>query len=101
MKSFNDNEMASMSMGINVADYRLKIFVITAVMASLAGSISVSGFVSSCAALRVSTACGTYHHDHYRRRKDLYGPLLGAFIVMWMQELNPYVSGQSPPRDDR
>jgi branched-chain amino acid transport system permease protein len=88
MKSFSDNETASMSMGIDVAGYRLKIFVITAVMASLAGSIlcfwlrfimpALFGFPLLVELITMIIIGGG---------KTLYGPLLGSFIVMWMREL--------------
>jgi branched-chain amino acid transport system permease protein len=88
MKSFNDNETASMSMGVDVAGYRLRIFVITAVMASLAGSIlcfwlrfimpGLFGFPLLVELITMIIIGGG---------KTLYGPLLGSFIVMWMREL--------------
>lgn len=88
MKSFNDSETASMSMGIDVAGYRLKIFVITAVLASIAGSIlcywlrfimpALFGFPLLVELITMIIIGGG---------KTLYGPLLGSFIVMWMREI--------------
>jgi len=88
MRSFNDSEVASMSMGINVPNYKLKIFVITAVMASLAGSIlcfwlrfimpAMFGFPLLVELITIIIIGGG---------KTLYGPLLGSFIVMWVREL--------------
>ena len=39
IKSFNDSEVAARSMGINVPRYKLRVFMLTAVMASLMGSV--------------------------------------------------------------
>lgn len=88
MKAFNDSEATSMCMGVNVPNYKLKIFVITAVMASLAGSIlcfwlrfiqpSMFGFPLLVELITIIIIGGG---------KTLIGPLLGSFIVMWMREL--------------
>jgi branched-chain amino acid transport system permease protein len=88
MKSFNDSEVASMSMGINVPHYKLNIFVITAVMASLAGSVlcfwlrfimpAMFGFPLLVELITIIIIGGG---------KTLYGPLLGSFIVMWVREM--------------
>jgi branched-chain amino acid transport system permease protein len=88
IKSFMDSEVASRSMGVNVPDYKLKIFVITAVMASLAGSIlcfwlrfimpALFGFALLVELMTMIIIGGG---------KTLYGPLLGAFVVMWTREL--------------
>jgi len=88
IKSFNDSEVASKSMGVNVPGYKLKMFVITAVMASLAGSIlcfwirfimpDMFGFPLLVELITMIVIGGG---------KTLYGPLLGSFVVMWMQEI--------------
>jgi branched-chain amino acid transport system permease protein len=88
LKSLNDSEVAAMSMGINIPQYRLRIFVITAVMASLAGSIlcfwlrfimpSMFGFSLLVELITIIIIGGG---------KTLYGPLLGSFVVMWLREL--------------
>ena len=39
IKAFSGSEVAAKSMGINVPRYKLKVFILTAVMASLAGSV--------------------------------------------------------------
>jgi branched-chain amino acid transport system permease protein len=88
IKSFMDSEVASRSMGVNVPNYKLKIFVITAVMASLAGSIlcfwlrfimpALFGFALLVELMTMIIIGGG---------KTLYGPLLGAFVVMWTREL--------------
>ena len=88
MKSFNDSETASMSMGIDVPRFKMKIFVITAVMASLAGSIlcfwlrfimpAMFSFPLLVELITIIIIGGG---------KTLYGPRLGSFIVMWVREL--------------
>ncbi len=88
IRSFMDSEVASRSMGVNVPNYKLKIFVITAVMASLMGSIlcfwlrfimpALFGFALLVELMTMIIIGGG---------KTLYGPLLGAFVVMWTREL--------------
>jgi len=86
--SFNDSETASRCLGINVAGYKLRLFIITAVLASLAGSIfcfwiryimpALFGFPLLVQLITMIIIGGG---------KTLYGPLLGSLVVMWMQEL--------------
>ena len=54
LRTFMYSEVASKSMGINIPQYKLRIFVITSVMASLGGSSSPSGSISS------SRRCSAY-----------------------------------------
>jgi branched-chain amino acid transport system permease protein len=88
MRSLNDSEVASMSMGIHIARYKLRIFVITAMMASLAGSIvcfwirymtsEMGGFPLMVELITIIIIGGG---------KKLYGPILGSFAVTWLREL--------------
>lgn len=85
--AFNDSETASRCLGINVAAYKLRLFVITAVMASLAGSLfcfwiryimpALFGFPLLVQLITMIIIGGG---------KTLYGPLLGSLAVMWLQE---------------
>jgi branched-chain amino acid transport system permease protein len=86
--SFNDCEAASRCMGVNVSAYKLRLFVITAVLASLVGSVfcfwirylmpALFGFPLLVELITMIIIGGG---------KNLYGPLLGSFVVMWMREL--------------
>lgn len=88
MRSFHDSEIASQSMGVNVARYKLQIFVLTAVMASLAGSIfcfylrfvvpDSFGFPLLVELLMMIIIGGI---------GDLRGALVGTFVVLWLTEL--------------
>jgi branched-chain amino acid transport system permease protein len=99
IKAFSDSEPAASSMGINVARYRLKVFVLTAVMASLAGSLytfylrftqpGIFGFPLLVELTTMLIIGGG---------RTLYGPLLGAFVVLWMRELLHLYLGMILPR---
>jgi branched-chain amino acid transport system permease protein len=87
VKAFSDSEIAAGSTGINVAAFKLKIFVLTAIMASLAGSLytfylrftqpGIFGFPLQVELLTMLIIGGG---------KTLYGPLLGSFVVLWLRE---------------
>ena len=98
IKAFSDSEVAAKSMGINVFRYKLKVFILTAMMASLAGSVytfylrftqpGIFGFPLLVELLTMIIIGGG---------KTIYGPLLGAFVVMWMRELiHLYLGGLLP-----
>jgi branched-chain amino acid transport system permease protein len=98
IKSFNDSEVAAKSMGVNVPRYKLKVFMLTAVMASLIGSVytfhlrftqpGIFGFPLLVELVTMVIIGGG---------KTLYGPLLGAFVVMWLRELiHMYLGGLLP-----
>jgi len=98
IKSFNDSEVAAKSMGVNVPRYKLKVFMLTAVMASLIGSVytfhlrftqpGIFGFPLLVELVTMVIIGGG---------KTLYGPLLGAFVVMWVRELiHMYLGGLLP-----
>jgi len=99
IKSFNDSEVAARSMGINVSWYKLKVFILTAVMASMIGSVytfylrfmqpSIFGFPLLVELVTMIIIGGG---------KTLYGPLLGAFVVMWLRELIHLSLGGLLPR---
>lgn len=98
VKSFSDSEVAASSIGINVPQLKLKVFILTAVMASLIGSAytfylrftqpGIFGFPLFVELVTMVIIGGG---------KTLYGPLLGAFVVMWMRELiHMYLGGLLP-----
>jgi branched-chain amino acid transport system permease protein len=99
VKAFNDSEIAAGSMGINVPAFKLKIFVLTAVMASLAGSLytfylrftqpGIFGFPLLVELMTMIIIGGG---------KTLYGPLLGSFVVLWLRELIHMYLGKLLPR---
>lgn len=88
MRSFHDSEVASQSIGVHVAKYKLQIFVLTAVMASFAGSIfcfylrfavpDSFGFPLLIELLMMIIIGGVGH---------LRGALTGTFVVLWLTEL--------------
>jgi branched-chain amino acid transport system permease protein len=87
IRSFNDSESASASMGINIARYKMYIFVLTAVMAGLAGSVfcfyirlaipSAYDFPLLVQLMMMIVIGGI---------NDLHGPLIGSFAVIWLGE---------------
>ncbi|MGB9627486.1 MAG: branched-chain amino acid ABC transporter permease [Thermodesulfobacteriota bacterium] len=87
IRSFRDSEIASRSMGVDVPKFKLQIFVLTSVMASIAGSIfcfyirftmpGMFGFPLLVELLTMIVIGGG---------KGLYGPLLGSFITIWFKE---------------
>lgn len=98
VRAFSDSELAAKSMGIDVAGYKLKIFILTAVIASLVGSIytfylrfmqpGIFGFPLLVELTTMIIIGGG---------KTLYGPLLGAFVVIWLREIiHLYLSGLLP-----
>jgi len=85
-------------MGINVAGYKLKVFILTAVMASLVGSLytfylrftqpGIFGFPLLVELTTMIIIGGA---------KTSTGPLLGAFVVIWLRELiHLYWAGYCP-----
>jgi len=99
IKSFSDSEVAAKSMGINVPQFKLKVFTLTAVMASLTGSVytcylrfaepGIFGFPLQVQLMTMVIIGGG---------KTLYGPLLGGFVVMWLKELIHMYLGKVLPR---
>ena len=98
IKAFSDSEVAAKSMGVNVHRYKLKVFILTAMMASLAGSVytfylrftqpGIFGFPLLVELLTMIIIGGG---------KTIHEPLLGAFVVMWMRELiHMYLGGILP-----
>jgi len=99
IKSFSDSEVAAKSMGINVPGYKLKVFILTAVMASLTGSVytfylrftqpGIFGFPLLVQLMTMVIIGGG---------KTIYGPLLGGFVVIWLKELIHMYLGEVLPR---
>jgi branched-chain amino acid transport system permease protein len=98
IRSFSDSEVAAKSVGINVPRYKLKIFILTAMMASLYGTVytfylrftqpDIFGFSLLVELFTMIIIGGG---------KTLYGPLLGAFVVIWLKELiHMYLRGILP-----
>ena len=76
--SFNDSETASRCLGINVAAYKLRLFVITAILASLAGSLFCFWIRYIMPALfGFPLLVEIDHHDHHRRRENPLRPPAG------------------------
>lgn len=96
--SSHDSEPASASLGVNIPKYRLQIFVLTAVLASLSGSVfcfylrfaapGVFGFdlLVEIILMAVIGGLGT-----------IWAPLLGSFIITWLHELLKAYLGQIFP----
>lgn len=88
MRAFHNSEIASQSIGINVARYKIQIFVLTAVMASFSGSIfcfyirfvvpDSFGFPLLIELLMMIIIGGLGY---------LRGALIGTFSVFWLIEL--------------
>lgn len=88
IRSSHDSEVASKSMGINIPWFKLQIFILTSVLASLVGSIycfylrfimpGMFGFPLLVELLTMIIIGGG---------KKLYGPLLGSLIIIWLREL--------------
>lgn len=99
LRASRDSEVAAVSMGIDIPRYKLKVFVITAVMASFAGSIlcfwlkyisvEFGGFTLMIELITMIIIGGGY---------KLYGPLLGAGVVMWLREFIHVYFGRLVPQ---
>ncbi len=99
IKAFSDSEVAAKSMGIDVARHKVKIFVLTAMMASLFGSIytfqlrftqpGMFGFPLLVELITMIIIGGG---------KTPYGPLLGAFVIIWFRESIHLYLGALLPR---
>jgi len=98
LRASRDSEVAAMSIGVNIPQYKLKIFVITAVMASLTGSVfcfwvrymtvEFGGFPLLVELITMIVIGGG---------RTLYGPLLGAFVVIWLREfIHTYIAKLLP-----
>lgn len=98
IKSFRDSEVASKSMGVNIPKYKLQIFILTSVMASLAGSIfcfylrftmpGCFGFALLVELLMMIVIGGV---------GSLQGPLIGSFVILWLRELIDIYLGRVLP----
>jgi len=98
LTSSHDSEPASASLGVNIPKYRLQVFILTAVMASLSGSVfcfylrfaapGIFGFdlLVEIILMAVIGGLGT-----------IWAPLLGSFIITWRHELLKAYLGQLFP----
>ncbi len=87
IRSFHDNEPASSTLGVNIPRYKLQIFVLTAVMASLSGSLfcfylrfvtpESFGFPLLVELIMMVIIGGI---------ESIRGALLGSFMVLWLTE---------------
>jgi branched-chain amino acid transport system permease protein len=98
IKAFRDSEVAAKSLGVNVLKYKLQIFVLTAVMASLNGSIfcfylrftnpEMYSFPLLIELITMLVVGGGM---------KVHGPLLGCFVTVWLRELiHPYLGDILP-----
>jgi branched-chain amino acid transport system permease protein len=85
--SSHDSETASASLGVNIPKYRLQLFVLTAIMGGLAGSIL-------CFYLRFAEP-GIFGFDLLVEvtlmaiiggMRSVWGPLLGSLLITWLHE---------------
>jgi branched-chain amino acid transport system permease protein len=98
IKSLNDSEVAARSAGIDVTALRLRVFVLTAVLASLVGSLFcfyirylsplMFGFPLLIELTTIMIVGGG---------KTLWGPLLGSVIVLWLREVMHIYLGKILP----
>jgi branched-chain amino acid transport system permease protein len=88
LRTFMGSEVASRSMGIDIPRYKLRIFVITSVMASLTGSILVFWlrFIQP-AMFGIPLMIELITMVIVGGGGILYGPVLGAFSIMWLREV--------------
>jgi branched-chain amino acid transport system permease protein len=88
LKTFMYSEVASKSMGIDIPQYKLRIFVITSVMASLMGSILAFWlhFIQP-AMFGIPLMVELVTMVIVGGGEILYGPILGAFVIMWLREV--------------
>ena len=87
VKALHDSEVAASSVGINVPRCKLHLFVLTAIMASVAGSIycfylqfttpSMFGFPLLVELITMIVIGGG---------TTLYGPVLGSVVLIWLRE---------------
>ncbi|MBI5250593.1 MAG: branched-chain amino acid ABC transporter permease [Desulfomonile tiedjei] len=87
VKALHDSEVAASSVGINVPRCKLHVFVLTAIMASLAGSIfcfylqfttpSMFGFPLLTELFTMIVIGGP---------ATLHGPVLGSVVLIWLRE---------------
>ncbi|MCA1961126.1 MAG: branched-chain amino acid ABC transporter permease [Desulfomonile sp.] len=98
IKALHDSEVAASSVAINVPRFKLKVFVLTAVMASFAGSLycfylqfttpSMFGFPLLVELLTMIVIGGA---------TTLYGPVLGSVVLIWLREaIHVYLKGILP-----
>jgi branched-chain amino acid transport system permease protein len=98
IQAARDSETGAASLGVNVAVYQLEVFVITSVMAGFAGGIY-------CFYLRVVSPA-LYSYDLLISLVlmtivggigRVWAPLLGCFVIMWLDELMKAYLGRILP----
>jgi branched-chain amino acid transport system permease protein len=87
IRSSRDSEAASSSLGVNIPVFRLQVFILTSVMAGLAGSVlcfylqfaapDIFGFDLLVEIVLMSVIGGL---------GSVWAPLLGCFLVTWLRE---------------
>lgn len=92
LKSIGDSEIATQTLGVNVAKYKVSIFALSAAYASLAGSL-YAHFISFIAPptfnvhfsiiLLIMVMIGGVH--------SIWGAILGTALIMFLQELIKFV----------
>jgi branched-chain amino acid transport system permease protein len=99
IRSLRDSEVAAKCMGVNIPKARVQIFMVTAALASLAGSIY-------CFYLRFAQP-GVFGIPLLIELTTMiivggggfvYGPLVGAFVLTWLRELIHGYLGNLLPR---
>ena len=96
--SSHDSETASASLGVNIPKFRLQIFVLTAAMASIAGSIlcfylrfvepGIFGFDMLVEIILMAIIGGM---------ASVWGPLLGGLVITWLHEILKVLLGRFFP----
>jgi len=99
IRSFRDSELASKSMGVNIPRCKLQIFMLTAALASVGGSIycfylrftqpGIFGFPLLVDLVTMIIIGGG---------TTIYGPLIGSFVITWLRELIHGYLGNILPR---
>ena len=86
--ALSGSEDAARALGVDVARYKLAAFVVSAVYASLAGSLIVH-IVGVCQSRDVRTAHGDprLHHALRRRHRHDHGPIVGAIVINLLPEI--------------
>lgn len=95
LKSIGDSEIATQTLGVHVAKYKVAIFALSAAYASLAGSL-YAHFINFIAPptfnvhfsiiLLIMVMVGGVH--------SIWGAILGTALIMFLQELIRFVSDQ-------
>jgi branched-chain amino acid transport system permease protein len=87
LRGIHDSEIATQSLGVNIARYKLNIFVISAVYASLAGSLYAHyiNFIAP-ATFNISTSIELLLMVAVGGSQPIWGALIGSTIVISLSE---------------